>query len=622
MPHLSVFREPSPTPLPSEADTEPSPESLPETLWPNISPTRFWIVFLSLWISLFMSTIDTTIVTTALPTISADLPGKLNPTWLLVSYLLTYTSFLLVSSSICEIFSIKTVLLFCNLGFLAASLLCSVAKDMKHLVIFRALQGATGSALYNLPFVVVLKVVEPKKVSLYTTLIGGVFVMANLLGPVLGGILASAGQWRVMFRMNIPMAIVAFVLLFMAGPEEPGPFFKRSQWRSMDRIGGLMSIVWVAPIVLALQEGGAEWPWESNIIISLLGCGGALMVFFIWYEVFYLTKWNAKINPVFPGSLLRFSPMFWLIVNALFIGVTFYGAITILPSRLQIVNNMSAKKAGLHLLVMMMTVPIGALSASTLSHRFVYGAQWVALLGSTMVLIGTVLLTFLPGGMEVPISSWFGQCHLGIGFGFLGAICMFVQKDNVSYRELGVAISIYDMVRAMGGAIGVAICSAISHRNMRNEFTKVLPAGEVESLLQSHFGSINNLSPVNQRLAREAYGNVFRYEFQAIAVAAGINVLVSIAMVWTRYFVGFSLNRRGDGPYQCWRQEEKGGKEGVAVGTALENAAMEKDSGEHVADQNYAEADYQKRSWSMERVTSPAPTLPSLDFEDISMKKL
>ncbi|KAE9989338.1 hypothetical protein EG327_002855 [Venturia inaequalis] len=498
-----------------------------------------------------MSTIDTTIVTTALLPIGEELPSKLSPSWLLVSYLLTYTSFLLVSSSICEVFSIKTVLLFCNIGFLVTSLLCSLARDMEELVIFRAIQGATASGLYNLPFVVVLKVVEPKKVSLYTTLIGGVFVMANLLGPILGGILASAGKWRVMFEMNIPIATVAFLLLFIAGPGESGPFFKRSHWQSVDCIGGLMSIVWVAPVVLALQEGGAEWPWDSIIIRCLLIGGGALM--------------NAKINPVVPGSLFRCASIFWLMVNALFVGATFYGAITILPSRLQIVNDMSARSAGLHLLVIMMTVPMGAMSGAEISHRFVYGAQWVALLGSIMVLIGSVLLTFLPGGQETPVSSWFAQCHLGIGFGFLGAIALFVQKDNVSCRELGVAISIYDMARAMGGTIGVAICSAIGHKNLRNEFAKVLPANAAGSLLQLSFGSISHLSPDNQRLAREAYGNVFGYEFQALAVAAGINVFVAIAMVWTRYFVGFSLRRRGDGPYQYWRQEEESEREDVSA---------------------------------------------------------
>lgn len=563
-----------------------------------------------------MSTIDTTIVTTALLPISEELPAKISPTWLLVSYLLTYTSFLLVSSSICEVFSIKTVLLFCNAGFLVTSLMCSLAKDMKQLVIFRAIQGATASGLYNLPFVVVLKVVEPRKVSLYTTLIGGVFVMANLLGPILGGILASAGKWRVMFGMNIPFATVALALLFMAGPEEPGPFFKRSQWRSMDRIGGLMSIVWVAPIVLALQEGGAEWPWDSTIIKGLLIGGGSFVVIFIWYEVFYLTKRSGKTNPVFPGSLFRFAPIFWLMINAVFIGATFYGAIIILPSRLQIVNGMSAKSAGLHLLVMMMTVPMGALSGAELSHRFVYGAQWVALLGSIMVLVGTVLLTFLPSGLEVPLSFWFAQCHLGIGFGFLGAIALFVQKDNVSYRELGVAISIYDMARAMGGTIGVAICSAIAHKNLRNEFAKVLPADEVESLLQSNFGSISSLSLNNQRLAREAYGYVFGYEFYAMAVAAGVNVLVAVAMVWTRYFVGFSLRKRGDGPCQCWREEEKGD---VAVVPVAESFV----SG-NVAEEDDADVVHQKRSSSIERPRSPTPvpTLPGLDFEDISMRRL
>lgn len=447
--------------------------------------------------------------------------------------------------------------------------------------------------------------------------------MANLLGPVLGGILASARKWRVMFAMNIPFATVAFILLFVAGPEEPGPAINRAKWGSMDWIGGLLSIVWVAPIVLALQEGGSEWGWGDAIIQMLLIGGGLLMAIFICYEFCYVTKRKTKIDPVFPVSLFRIVPIFWLMVNALFVGATFYGGITLLPSRFQIVNNLSAKDAGLYVLLMMMTVPMGAFTGAELSHRFIHGAQWVALAGSTMVLIGTVLLAFLAGGLAVPLISWFAQCHLGIGFGLLGAIALFIQKDNVSYYETAFAVSIYDMVRAMGGTIGVAICSSINHNNLRKEFTKVLPAADVESLMESNFGSITDLSPENQGLAREAYGHVFAYQFRAIAIAAGINVLVAMTMVWTRYFVGFSLERRGDGPYQHWRQEDKGNEEdgtvenGAVDNDPSENVATGNDIGEDDVGENNAGVVDQKRS----SPRSPAPKLPRLNgFENISMR--
>ncbi|QDS72167.1 hypothetical protein FKW77_004611 [Venturia effusa] len=532
------------------------------------------------------------------------------------------------------------VLVCCNLGFVATSLACSLANTMTKLVIFRALQGASASGLYNLPFVVVMKVVPPKEVSLYTTLIGGVFVVANVLGPALGGVLASAGKWRLMFTMNVPIATLAFVLLLVAGPEKPGPIIDRAKWRSMDWIGGLLSIICIAPMVLALQEGGAEWAWDSAVSQGLLVFGGLCMLMFIWYEIFCLPKRKSLIDPVLPSSMFRVAPIFWLLVNALFIGLTFYGGLTLLPSRLQIVNDLSAGSAGLHLLVMTMTLPLGAFTGAEFSQRFVHGAQWSALAGTTMVLIGTILLVFLPGGLEIPLSAWVAQCHLGIGFGILGAIALFVQKDNVGYNELTSATSIYDMIRAMGGTIGVAICSAISHRSIRNEFTKVLPANDVQSLLASNFGSITELSRDNQRRAREAYGHVFGYQFQALAIAAGFNVLVAMVMVWTRYFVGLSLTRRGDSPYQHWRKEVKETNEDEheedAISEDIEadshagaNYAArnlhesEDDAGANDAGEQRADVTRQGRLPSTGQRKSSAPTLPRLSrFENRSMENV
>jgi MFS family permease len=266
----------------------------------------------SLWISLFISTIDTTIVTTALFPISTDLPSSLSPTWVLVVYLLTYTSFLLVATSFSDIFGMKAVLLFCNISFLLASMACSIARNMIQLIIFRALQGVAGSGLYNLPFVVVLKVVEPDRVSKFTTIIGCVFAMANLLGPILGGAFANSGKWRLMFIMNIPLSTVAFVLLFMAGPDEPGSIINHRRLRRMDWLGAALSIGWAAPLVLALQEGGDLWTWDSAVMKWLLCSGGLGLLSFIVYEGFIVVKFEK--DPVMPCSIFRTAPVFWLMM--------------------------------------------------------------------------------------------------------------------------------------------------------------------------------------------------------------------------------------------------------------------------------------------------------------------
>jgi MFS family permease len=231
-----------------------------------------------------------------------------------VVYLLTYTSFLLVSTSLSDIVGMKAVLLACNMGFMATSLACSLARNMTQLLVFRALQGATASGLYNLPFVFVLKVVEPERVSKFTTIIGGIFTVANLLGPVLGGLFATYGKWRMMFTMNVPLGTIAFVLLYVAAPEEPGPLFDKTRLRRMDWWGGLLSVGWAAPLVLALQEGGDAWAWDSRVMKILLVLGALLLLMFITYESLFVTKRKNKIDPVLPCSMFRVAPVFWLMM--------------------------------------------------------------------------------------------------------------------------------------------------------------------------------------------------------------------------------------------------------------------------------------------------------------------
>jgi hypothetical protein len=115
-----------------------------------------------------------------------------------------------------------------------------------------------------------------------------------------------------MFGMNIPLSTLAFVLLFVAGPEEPGPIINRNQLRRMDWLGGALSIGWAAPLVLALQEGGDMWAWDSTIMKCLLISGGVGLLLFIAYEGFIVIKF--KVDPVLPCSIFRIVPVFWLMV--------------------------------------------------------------------------------------------------------------------------------------------------------------------------------------------------------------------------------------------------------------------------------------------------------------------
>src|SRR5258708_39578317 len=183
----------------------PAPEAAPI----EESPSRVRLVFAGVMLGMFLAALDQTIVSTALPTIVSDLGGANHLSWVVTAYLLAATATTPLWGKLGDLFGRKTVFQVCIVIFLAGSALCGVAHNMAELIAFRAFQGIGGGGLMVLAMAVIADVVAPRDRGRYQGVIGAVFGVSSVLGPLLGGFLVDNLSWRWGVFVNLPIRAVA-----------------------------------------------------------------------------------------------------------------------------------------------------------------------------------------------------------------------------------------------------------------------------------------------------------------------------------------------------------------------------------------------------------------------------
>ncbi|KAM0426526.1 hypothetical protein ACHAPT_008218 [Fusarium lateritium] len=300
-----------------EAATEPEADSSPvaEDQSKYLQGWRLWALTLALYISLFLSTLETTIVSTSLVSITNALNGFILRDWIVTSYLLTYTGFLTIYAKLSDIFGKKTLLLLAIAIFTIFSGLCGAANGIVELIILRAFQGIGASGIFSIIMALAPTLISLNQYGKYMAIFSTLFIIANVLGPVLGGIISQHSDWRWVFLLNIPGGAVAFVLvaIFLPPSEASAPLpilkvlrskIQRSNWLRVDILGMIFLLAASVLLVFALEQGGTRYPWKSAVVISTLVLAVVLSVAFAIWEVF-LEKSTWRPEPVFPPSICK-----------------------------------------------------------------------------------------------------------------------------------------------------------------------------------------------------------------------------------------------------------------------------------------------------------------------------
>jgi EmrB/QacA subfamily drug resistance transporter len=412
-------------------------------------------VFAALMLGMFLAALDQTIVSTALPTIVGDLGGLNHLSWVVTSYLLASTVSTPLYGKLGDMVGRKPVFLAAILIFLAGSMLAGLSQSMGELIGFRALQGIGAGGLMVSAQAIIADIVPPRDRGRYMGLIGSVFAVASVAGPLLGGFLVDNLSWRWVFYVNMPVGALA-VLIVVTRLHLHTP----SVSHRIDYLGTFNLSTGVGALILLTTWGGVQYAWGSPTIVGLGVAGLVLLAVFVWWE-------RRAIEPLLPLQLFRSSVFSVASAMGFTIGMAMFGAIIFIPLFLQIVYGASPTSSGLR------TIPLmaGLLVASILSGRAIsrvgrYKAFPIA--GTAVLAVGMYLLSLL----GVHTAPWVASAYMvvvGVGLGLVMQVLVLVVQNDARPQEIGVATSTATFFRSVGGAFGVAIfgtifASRLSHR--------------------------------------------------------------------------------------------------------------------------------------------------------------
>ncbi|MFJ2180994.1 DHA2 family efflux MFS transporter permease subunit [Streptomyces anulatus] len=414
----------------------------------------------ALLLGMLLAALDQTIVSTALPTIVSELGGLDHLSWVVTAYLLAATAATPLWGKLGDQYGRKKLFQTAIVIFLIGSALCGVAQNMPQLIGFRALQGLGGGGLMVLSMAIVGDLVTPRERGKYQGLFGAVFGVTSVLGPLLGGFFTEHLSWRWVFYINLPIGVVALVVI-AAVLHIP----VRREKHTIDYLGTFLIASVATALVLVASLGGTTWAWSSPQIIGLAVLAVVLLVAFIAVE-------RRAVEPVLPLKLFRMRTFALVAVISFVIGFAMFGAMTYLPTFLQVVHDITPTMSGVHMLPMV----FGLLITSTGSGQIVSRTgRWKVfpILGTATTAVGLLLLHQL----DENSSTWLMSAYFfvfGAGLGLVMQVLVLVAQNSVSYQDLGVATSGVTFFRSIGSAFGVAIFGTIFANRLTGQLTDAL----------------------------------------------------------------------------------------------------------------------------------------------------
>lgn len=473
----------------------------------------------ALLLGLLLAALDQTIVSTALPTIVSDLGGLEHLSWVVTAYLLASTAATPLWGKLGDQYGRKRLFQIAIVIFLIGSALCGAAQNMPQLIGFRALQGLGGGGLIVLSMAIVGDVVAPRERGRYQGLFGAVFGATSVLGPLLGGLFTEHLSWRWVFYINLPVGVVALAVIATA-LHIP----RKSTRHVIDYLGTFLIAAVATCLVLVASLGGTTWGWSSPQIIGLAVLGVVLIVAFVAVE-------RRAAEPVLPLKLFRVRTFTLAAVISFIVGFAMFGAMTYLPTFLQVVQGITPTMSGVHMLPMV----FGMLISSTTSGQIVSRTgRWKVfpIAGTGVTALGLLLLHRLDeGSSTAEMSAYFFV--FGLGLGLVMQVLVLIVQNAVSYEDLGVATSGATFFRSIGASFGVAIFGTIFASRLGDKLTDALkgtslPPGVTPDGLESDPRGISQLPPAVRPEALHAYASSITDVFLYAAPVA----LVGFVLAW------------------------------------------------------------------------------------------
>src|SRR4051794_13582987 len=388
---------------------------------------RVRLIFVALMLVLLLAALDQTIVSTALPTIVGELGGIEHLSWVVTAYLLSSTIAGPLYGKLGDLYGRKKILQTAIVIFLVGSVLCGISQNMGELIAFRAVQGLGAGGLMVTTLAVIGDIIPPRERGKYQGFFGGVFGVATVVGPLLGGFFVDNLSWRWIFYVNVPLGALAFGVITVV-------FHSRSTKvrHAIDYAGAALLASGLSAIVLFTSLGGTTYRWGSTRIIGLMVAGVVLLIAFVLVE-------RRAEEPILPLSL--FKNQVFVVTSAVgfIVGLALFGSVTYLPLYLQIVRGHSPTASGLLMTPMMGGVLVSSILSGQLISRFGRYRPF-PIMGTAIMAVAVFLLSRLAVDTPAWQTSVF-MLILGLGIGMVMQVLVLAAQNAVPYELLGVATS-------------------------------------------------------------------------------------------------------------------------------------------------------------------------------------
>nr|WP_281248012.1 MDR family MFS transporter [Corynebacterium aquilae] len=420
------------------------------------------LIFIALMLTMLMSSLGQMIFSTALPTIVGELGGVDHMTWVITAFLLGQTISLPIFGKLGDMLGRKWLFMFAVSLFIVGSILGGLATSMSLLIAARAVQGVAGGGMMILSQAIIADVVPARQRGKYMGVMGSVFGVSSVLGPVLGGWFTDGPGWRWGLWLNVPLGIIALIGIFsflhLPRRQSPG----KTDW-----LGMVTMAIATTALILVITWGGNDYDWTSGTIIGLA------IVAVVFAAIFVAVELKAT-NPLIPMQLFSTRNFTLTTIAGLAVGVFMFGSLAYVPTYLQMVHSMTPTTAGLMMIPMMAgmmgtSIVVGNLVTRTGSYK------WYPVVGLLVVAVALVLLSRLEA-----TSSLFhvGVCLfvLGFGLGCAMQILVLIVQNSFPITMVGTATAANNFFRQIGGAIGSAFVGGLFVSNLHTEMANNLPA--------------------------------------------------------------------------------------------------------------------------------------------------
>ncbi|KAK7951028.1 efflux pump antibiotic resistance protein [Apiospora aurea] len=528
----SLTQWPETAPQPTESEkVDAKKANLREDGTQYPSGVKLSLIMLAVCLAVFLMALDNAIIATAIPKITDQFHSLPDVGWYGSAYLLTASALQLLFGKFYTFFSVKWVYLTAIIVFEIGSLICGVAQNSVTLIVGRAVAGLGSAGLMSGSLIILAHSVPLAKRPIYSGMIGGLYSVTSVAGPLLGGVLTDKANlptqtWRWCFLINLPIGAVTVLVIafFYADPQmarpPAEPFFERL--KRFDPLGTAIYMPAIICLLLALQWGGTEYPWGNGRIISLFVLFGILILAFL-----YVQHWQGD-NATVPPRIMRnrsvwTSAFFGFSTTAAFFVLVYY-----LPIWFQAVQGASAVDSGLRNLPMLISVVVAAMGAGVAVTLLGYYTPFM-IVSTVLMSIGAGLLsTFQPATSR---AAWIGyQVIFGFGVGIGMQQPLIAVQAVLSMADVPTGTAIVVFSQTLGGSLFVSVGQSVFTNQLVKSLASYVPSLNPAVVLAAGATNLQKTLPAGDLAGvQTAYSEALAKAF-LIAVALSAISVVSCAL--------------------------------------------------------------------------------------------